>query len=131
MLGTSTRRRPGCEGESEPTWSVGGADGSKFTAEEGALKFKAKPDYEMPTDADKDNVYEVTVQASDGRLTGMRKVMVSVTNAEEVGVVTLNKVTPVVGIPVTASLTDPDGGISKLTWQWSIDRRQASAMCEV
>ena len=38
----------------------------------------------------------------------------------EVGVVTLDKLTPVVGIPVTASLTDPDGGISKLTWQWSI-----------
>ena len=34
--------------------------------------------------------------------------------------VTLDKATPVVGIPVTASLKDPDGGISKLTWQWSI-----------
>ena len=44
---------------------------------------------------------------------------------------TLSKVQPVVGIPVKATLTDPDGGISKLTWQWStngganvIDRRQ-------
>ena len=27
-----------------------------------------------------DNVYEVTVQASDGKLTGMLKVMVTVTN---------------------------------------------------
>ena len=34
--------------------------------------------------------------------------------------VTLDKITPVVGIPVMASLTDPDGAISKLTWQWSI-----------
>ena len=33
---------------------------------------------------------------------------------------TLDKVTPVVGIPVTAMLEDPDGGVSKLTWQWSI-----------
>ena len=97
----------------------------------GELKFKAKPDYEMPTDADKDNVYEVTVQASDGKLTGMQKVMVSVTNAEEEGVVTLNKVTPVVGIPVTASLTDPDGGISKLTWQWSITGAKRRQQCEV
>ena len=109
-----------------PTWSVGGADGSKFNIGNedggtlGELKFKVKPDYEKPTDADTDNVYEVTVQASDGKKTGMLKVMVSVTNAEEVGMVTLDKITPVVGIPVTAMLEDPDGGISKLTWQWSI-----------
>ena len=107
------------------TWSVGGADGSKFNignetaGTPGQLKFKVKPDYEMPTDANTDNVYEVTVQASDGRLTGMRKVMVTVTNTEEDGVVTLSSVQPVVGIPVTASLDDPDGIISKLTWQWS------------
>ena len=103
-----------------PTWSVGGADGSQFTAEAGALMFKKKPNYEKPTDANKDNVYEVTVQASDARLTGMIKVRVTVENVEEVGVVTLNKVQPRVGLPVTASLSDPDGSISKLTWQWSI-----------
>ena len=105
---------------------MAGPDGSKFNIGNetdgtlGELKFKAKPDYEKPTDANKDNVYEVTVQASDGKKTGMLKVMVSVTNAEEGGVVTLDKITPVVGIPVMASLTDPDGGVSKLTWQWSI-----------
>ena len=107
-------------GAPDPTWTVGGADGSKFTADDGALEFKAKPNYEMPTDANMDNVYEVTVQASDGKLTGMKKVMVTVGNAEEAGVVTLNKVQPRVGIPVTAMLKDPDGSISKLTWQWSI-----------
>ena len=101
-------------------WSVNGADGSKFDiSAAGALTFKKKPDYENPTDANEDNVYEVTVQASDGKLTGMKKVKVTVENAEEVGVVTLSKVQPVVGIPVTASLTDPDGSISKLTWQWN------------
>ena len=104
---------------------MGGADGSKFNigneTDPGELRFKKKPNYEKPTDANEDNVYEVTVQASDGRKTGMMKVMVTVTNANgRVGVVTLDKITPVVGIPVTASLTDPDGGISKLTWQWSI-----------
>ena len=66
-----------------------------------------------------DNVYEVTVQASDGRLTGTRIVKVTVVNANEDGTVTLNRTTPRVGIPVTASLTDPDGGVSRLTWQWS------------
>ena len=111
----------------DSTWSVGGGRRSKFNignedeGTPGQLKFKEEPDYEMPTDANMDNVYEVTVQASDGRKTGMMKVMVSVTNAEEAGVVTLDKITPVVGIPVTAMLEDPDGGVSKFTWQWSIN----------
>ena len=103
------------------TLSLGGADGSKFEINDvDELRFKKKPDYEKPTDADMDNVYEVTVQASDSKLTGMLKVKVTVSNEEEPGVVTLDKTTPVVGIPVTASLKDADGGISKLTWQWSI-----------
>ena len=63
------------------------------------LTFKKKPDYEKPTDADMDNVYEVTVQASDGRLTGMLKVKVTVTNMKEGGVVTLDKVSAGGGHP--------------------------------
>ena len=103
-------------------WSLGGADGSKFNIAEanGELTFKKKPDYEKPTDADMDNVYEVTVQASDSKLTGMLKVKVTVTNEEEAGTVSLDKATPVVGIPVTATLKDADGGISKLTWAWVV-----------
>ena len=66
------------------TWSLGGADGSKFDIDQdnGSLTFKKQPDYEKPTDADMDNVYEVTVQASDGKLTGMLKVKVTVNNEE-------------------------------------------------
>ena len=100
------------DGAPARTWSLGGADGSKFNignetaGTPGQLKFKKKPDYEKPTDADMDNVYEVTVQASDGKLTGMLKVKVTVVNANEAGTVTQDKVTPVVGIPVTA---DPQG----------------------
>ena len=37
----------------------------KFEIDDGALTFKAKPDFEAPTDANKDNVYEVTVRAAD------------------------------------------------------------------
>ena len=108
------------DGAPTPTWSVAGPDGSKFTAAGGALQFKAKPDYEDPTDADTDNVYEVTVQATDGDSNrGMQMVKVTVENADEDGVVTLSKTQPRVGIAVTASLTDPDDSISSLTWQWS------------
>ena len=76
MLATYTAADPDV-GAPTPTWSVGGADGSKFNignedgGTPGELKFKKKPDYEKPTDANEDNVYEVTVQASDGKKTGM------------------------------------------------------------
>ena len=104
------------------TWSVAGADGSKFEIDDGALTFKDKPDYEMPTDTNKDNVYEVTVRAADAdRYIGTLAVKVSVINENEDGTVTLSKTRPRVGIAVTASVTDPDGSISGLTWQWYDD----------
>ena len=103
-------------------WSVAGADGGKFDiSPSGELTFKVKPDHEMPTDTNMDNVYEVTVRIADlDGYIGMKAVKVTVENENEPGVVTLSKTQPRVGIAVKASLTDPDGGISGLTWQWSI-----------
>ena len=79
------------------TWSVSGADGSKFNignetdGTPGELKFKEKPDYEKPTDAnDGQRVRGDGAGQSDGKKTGMRKVMVSVKNVQEGGVVTLD-----------------------------------------
>ena len=75
-----------------------GADSSKFTfnATNGQLTFKAAPaaapDFEKPADADKDNVYEVTITATDGNANmATRDVKVTVTNAEEAGKVTLSQ----------------------------------------
>jgi hypothetical protein len=51
------------------TYSIsGGADAAKFSinSSTGALTFATAPDFEAPTDSDTDNVYDVTVQASDG-----------------------------------------------------------------
>jgi hypothetical protein len=45
---------------------VGGADQSKFTLTGGQLAFITPPDFESPTDANGDNIYEVVVQADDG-----------------------------------------------------------------
>src|SRR5207249_3765800 len=46
---------------------VGGADQSKFSITSGGvLSFVAPPDFDAPTDANGDNIYVVTVQASDG-----------------------------------------------------------------
>ena len=82
------------EGNNPIVWSVAGDDASKFSipGTTGVLTFKAKPDYEAPGDANKDNVYEVTVVATDSE--GNRKTMdveVTVMNEEEPGVVTLSR----------------------------------------
>ena len=54
------------ENDSAVTWSLSGADSSKFDVSDmGELTFKAQPDFEAPTDANKNNVYEVTVRAAD------------------------------------------------------------------
>ena len=47
------------------------------------LSFRMLPDFETPADANGDNVYEVTVRASDGASYEDRMVTVSVTNANE------------------------------------------------
>ena len=52
------------------TWSIAGTDAARFSInEDGELTFRSSPDYEAPNDANKDNVYEVTIRASDGNLT--------------------------------------------------------------
>ena len=105
------------------TWSLDGTDMSDFMLEgtgmSRTLNFKNAPDYEMPADADGDNEYMVTVKAEAGGEMAMQEVTVMVTNVEEGGTVTLSPESPVVGSPVTATLTDLDGGITGTTWQWA------------
>ena len=75
----------------------------------------------MPGDADEDNTYELTVGARDADgIRGTKDIEVKVTNDNEDGMVTLSAVQPRVGVPVTASLTDIDGPVSGVTWQWRI-----------
>ena len=110
----------GTNNDSDVTWSVAGDDGSKFDiSPAGALTFKAKPDFEAPTDANKNNVYEVTVRAADGDGNrGEMAVKVTVENENEPGTVSLSRTQIRVGVPVTADLRDPDDSVSGLTWQW-------------
>jgi VCBS repeat-containing protein len=68
------------------TYSIsGGADAAKFaiSSTTGVLSFAAAPDFENPTDADGDNVYQVTVRASDGSLSDTQDVSVTVTDVFE------------------------------------------------
>jgi Ca2+-binding RTX toxin-like protein len=107
---------------------VGGADAAKFTvdANTGALSFVSAPDYETPTDAGGNNIYDVTVQVSDGTLTDTQAIAVTVTNVSEnvyTPVITSNGAGPTAAVNVaenatavtTVTATDLDAG-STLTY---------------
>ena len=120
--------------EDDPaTWSLKGADMDKLMiGSEGALTFKEAPNYEMPADAGRDNVYNVTVVATDSgtgkgnKMTAERMVVIMVTNVDEDGTVELSAQQPKIGVEVTASVTDPDGGVKDVTWEWERDDNQGT-----
>ena len=118
------------------TWTLSGSDDDKFMLCGGAssnggacrpvadntvqLRLKEQLDYEARTD----KVYDVTLTATDSHdMPVSRAVAVTVTNTEEDGEVTLSGQQPEVGSAsgrgITATLTDPDGGLKEITWTWA------------
>ena len=65
-------------------WSLSGSDAGDFSVSEaGELLFRKVPDFERPADSDRDNVYGLSVRASDGRSYGYLAVTVTVTDVDE------------------------------------------------
>ncbi|MFM8655315.1 MAG: hypothetical protein ACKODZ_11435, partial [Verrucomicrobiota bacterium] len=64
---------------------VGGADALRFAinGSSGELTFVLPPNFESPEDVGSDNVYNVTVQVSDGSLTASQALVVTVTDVAE------------------------------------------------
>ena len=84
------------------------------------LAFKDDPNFESPTDANKDNSYKVKVVArDDAGNKSETDVTVVVTNVNEDGKMTLSSIQPAVGTELTAILTDPDGDVTNVSWQWA------------
>ena len=102
-------------------WSLSGIDGNKFLiSTAGALTFMTPPDHEKPVDSGRNNVYNVTVEVTDSSgNTSARAVTVTVVDIEERGTVTLSHVQPEDGVDIRASLDDPDGSVSGVTWRWA------------
>ena len=71
------------------SWMLDGADASHFaldgTGMSRMLMFESAPDYEMPADADTNNIYMVTVKAEAGGEIEMVEVTVTVTEVDELG----------------------------------------------
>ena len=93
-------------------WDLSGADEDDFEITSGALSFLKSPDYEAKSQ------YSVTVETSDGVLTSSLVVTVTITNEDEPGTVELSSQQPQVGTPLTATLKDPDGSASDVSWTW-------------
>ena len=125
-------------------WTLNGADAGAFsitangangmadtTGANAELTFDAAPNYEMAMDADGDNVYEVTVMASDGTNRASRDIRVTVVNMEDTGMVTLTMDTdePRVDGMITAMVEDEDGGVTGTTWEWSRCDDAGGATC--
>ena len=117
LVGTVTATDPG----DSVTYLLGGADQTAFNRDfsldpaTGAITVKsgASIDYESKSS------YAVTVTAIDTENgAAATDVMIDVTNLDEAGVVTLD-LAPDRDEPLTASLADPDGSVSGLTWAWS------------
>ena len=89
VLATYSATDPEDPGAVITRWSTSGTDGGDFTIDEGGqLRFRNVPDYERPADSGRDNVYNFSVRASDGRLYGYLPVTVTVTDVNEPPVIT-------------------------------------------
>lgn len=89
------------------TYSLTGIDAALFNVSAaGAVNFKTPPNFEAPTDAGGNNVYDITVNASDGALSASRAVAITVTNVDEAPVAVADIVTINEGA-VSANLVAP------------------------
>lgn len=81
---------------------LGGPDAAlfKISRSSGRLRFINAPDYQNPQDQNTDNVYEVDVTATDGKLSDSQKIYVSVVNN------TANNQPPVITNPSTLTIDE-------------------------
>ena len=70
-------------GNNQVAWTLSGDDAGDFSISNGELTFQTQPDREAPGDADENNVYLVTVEASAGGNTGKLDVTVTVGEVNE------------------------------------------------
>ena len=97
------------------TYSIAGTDAALFNinSSTGAVTFKSAPNFEAPADAGANNVYDITVTASDGSLSSAAQaVAITVTNVNEAPSITSGATASfaenATGTVYTASATDPD-----------------------
>ena len=105
----------------DPNWdtlsySLSGTDASSFGIDRSTGQLIVK----HPLDFETQSVYEVTVRVSDDRnASDDVDVTITITNVDEAGMVSVSLEQPAVGAALTVSLSDPDGSVSDISWQWA------------
>ena len=103
------------------TYSMAGADSASFGIDIGTGLITVGAGTRLDFESGTRTTYEVTVTATDSsHVSTTITVTIEVLNVEEDGVVTLSQLQPQVDTALRASLDDPDGMVSGLTWKWDI-----------
>ena len=109
------------------TYTLAAGGGSSFLAIDpatGKITVTASQSLDYETNAS----HTLTVQVSDGKdashvadsaIDDTIAVTINLVNVDEPGLVSLDSTEPEVGTAITATLTDPDGGLASQRWQWS------------
>ena len=94
------------------TWTRSGADADSFAISgDGRLGFANDPNYEDPQDADADNVYQITVTATDSTTSASSElaVTITVTNVDETGrIAAISGAVQAEQTLTAGAVTDPD-----------------------
>ena len=107
-----------------PAGFAGGADGSKFTlSAAGDLAFASTKDFENPDNADRNGIYEVLVEVSDGdQTTPAYRMTVTLTDVNEAPTANAGPnqfaVQPGQAVTLSGSGSDPDAG-DTLSYAWT------------
>ncbi len=82
------------------SYSLSGVDAARFRVEAatGEVRFLSSPDFEVPTDFDGDNTYQIAVHANEGTNDTVKDVSVSVTDT--------NDVAPTITSPASAGVAE-------------------------
>ena len=118
------------------TYSLGGADAEPFDidAATGQMLTKSPLDYEAKAN------YSVILSVSDGKSSSggasnsndvSITVTITVENLDELGMVTVSPAQPYVGRMSTARLTDPDGALVGMTWQWERSSDRSTGWADI
>ena len=98
-----------------------GTDAEDFTLNSGDLTLNEVPNFEEPEDSNRDNRYQVTIEAreqGDGTSVGRLNVTIHIINFDEPGMIESNVDEPRVGQTVRLSVVDADGGVNVTEWKW-------------
>ena len=120
------------------TYSLGGTDGASFGIDTstGQLRVGASTTLDYETKSS----YTVTVSVRDSKdadgdadtaVDDTITVTITVTNEDEDGTVTLSETHPLTGTALTATLDDPDKGVTVTAWQWARADSRSGAFTDI